>query len=56
MPEEGTLTHDLNYHQAAYADAHQLASKEIRTQESHFNKILSGKLEETTLWQGVMQH
>ena len=56
VPEEGTLTHDLNYHQAAYADAHQLASKEIRTQESHFNKILSGKLEETTLWQGVMQH
>ena len=56
VPEEGTLTHDLNYHQAAYDDAHQLASKEIRTQESHFNKILSGKLEETTLWQGVMQH
>ncbi|KXA18580.1 hypothetical protein [Gardnerella vaginalis] len=56
VPEEGTLTHDLNYHQAAYQDASQLSSKQIRSQESHFSNVLKGTLEETTLWQGVMQH
>lgn len=56
VPEEGTLTHDLNYHKAAYEDAHQLGSKEIRMQEEHFRKTLGDELEETTLWQGIMSH
>ncbi|WP_162861416.1 alpha/beta hydrolase, partial [Gardnerella vaginalis] len=56
VPEEGTLTHDLNYHKAAYEDSHQLGSKEIRMQEEHFRKTLGDELEETTLWQGIMSH
>lgn len=55
IPEEGTLTHDLHYHCAAYDDALQLGSKSIVIQDEHFNKIIDGKLESTTLWQGVMK-
>ena len=55
VPEEGTLTHDLHYHTAAYEDALQLGSKSVREQDQHFNNIINGKLQSTTLWQGVMK-
>lgn len=54
IPEEGTLTHDLHYHRAAYEDAMQLGSKSVLMQDKHFQKIIDGKLQSTTLWQGVM--
>lgn len=55
VPEEGTLTHDLHYHTAAYEDALQLGSKSVREQDQHFQNIINGKLQSTTLWQGVMK-
>lgn len=55
VPEEGTLTHDLHYHKAAYADAMQLGSKSVIAQDQHFQKIIDGELQSTTLWQGVME-
>lgn len=55
VPEEGTLTHDLHYHTAAYEDALQLGSQSVRRQDQHFQKIIDGELQSTTLWQGVMQ-
>ncbi|MFU0573689.1 alpha/beta hydrolase [Gardnerella vaginalis] len=55
VPEEGTLTHDLHYHTAAYEDALQLGSKSVREQDRHFQNIINGKLQSTTLWQGVMK-
>ncbi len=54
VPESGTLTHDLHYHCAAYEDASALGSRAIRSQEEHFENIVSGKLESTTLWQGTV--
>ncbi|RFT41168.1 hypothetical protein CG398_01080 [Bifidobacteriaceae bacterium NR003] len=54
MPEEGTLTHDMHYHKAAYDDALQLGSKNVIMHNQHFNSIINGKLESTTLWQGIM--
>ncbi len=54
IDEKGTLTHDLHYHQAAYEDASTLGSSAILNQENHFKNIVDGKLESTTLWQGVM--
>lgn len=54
VPEEGTLTHDTHYHKAAYDDALQLGSKNVIIHNQHFNSIINGKLESTTLWQGVM--
>lgn len=55
VPEEGTLTHDLHYHTAAYEDALQLGSKSVREQDRHFQNTINGKLQSTTLWQGVMK-
>lgn len=54
VPEEGTLTHDTHYHKAAYDDALQLGSKNVILHNQHFNSIINGKSESTTLWQGVM--
>nr|WP_308582645.1 Mbeg1-like protein [uncultured Gardnerella sp.] len=54
VPEEGTLTHDMHYHKAAYDDALQLGSKNVIMHNQHFNSIINGKLESTTLWQGIM--
>ncbi|WP_421791575.1 alpha/beta hydrolase [Gardnerella sp. DNF01157] len=55
VPEEGTLTHDLHYHTAAYEDALQLGSKSVREQDRHFQNTINGKLQSTTLWQGIMK-
>lgn len=55
IPEEGTLTHDLHYHTAAYEDALQLGSKSVREQDRHFQNTINGKLQSTTLWQGIMK-
>lgn len=55
VPEERTLTHDLHYHTAAYEDALQLGSKSVREQDRHFQNTINGKLQSTTLWQGVMK-
>lgn len=54
VPEDGTLTHDLHYHRAAYEDAMQLGSKSVRSQDKHFYDVIDGELQSTTLWQGVM--
>ena len=55
VPEEGTLTHDLHYHKAAYEDASQLGSAAIRSQEQHFQNTIRGELQSTFVWQGVMR-
>lgn len=54
VDEEGTLTHDLNYHRAAYADASKLSSQAIRAQEQHFADVVNGTLQETRFWQATM--
>ncbi|WP_300767431.1 alpha/beta hydrolase [uncultured Bifidobacterium sp.] len=50
----GEITHWLNYHQAAYADALSWGSPQVLEHESNVSGLLSGGLVSTTYWQGRM--
>ena len=52
--ERKESTHHLRYHQAAYRNASDLGSPAVQRHERHFQDIVSGKLEETSYWQGRM--
>ncbi|MEE8737391.1 MAG: alpha/beta hydrolase [Bifidobacterium sp.] len=48
------ISHSLKYHQAAYRNAMDKGHGAVTNHERHFRSIVSGSLEETTLWQGRM--
>ncbi|KAB8295624.1 alpha/beta fold hydrolase [Bifidobacterium avesanii] len=51
-----TLTHEMPYLAAAFANATIQDSKPLKAHESHFDGLIAGTLEETTYYQGRMRH
>ncbi|MCH4208674.1 alpha/beta hydrolase [Bifidobacterium sp.] len=46
------ISHHMQYHQAAYRNAADLGSPALQRHDEHFRHIVSGRLEETSYWQG----
>lgn len=46
------LTHDLAYHEAAYASATQLGTPALERHDDHFRRTIAGEYQGTSYWQG----
>ncbi|NEG69381.1 PGAP1-like alpha/beta domain-containing protein [Bifidobacterium choloepi] len=55
-PDDYEITHWLEYHIAAYADATSLGSPALAVHEQHFAESIAGDYDGTTYYQGRMSH
>ncbi|WP_314687278.1 alpha/beta hydrolase [uncultured Bifidobacterium sp.] len=54
-PDGKEISHWLRYHQAALADALDIGSPAVRTQDADVSSLLAGGLVSTTYWRGRME-